>query len=207
MKANMRMVASATNSASDALRSRKSASKGTPTGLLVSAAALALSLTGCIPSPPKPAPAPQPTSAPVPRPQPQPTTPPAPVAPPTDWRDAPQSAGDWSLGRASEGTTARFAASFELRCNAASRTMTLVRLLPAGSPAATGSMAVTTMQGTRTLAAQSIAGGLAVTLPARDPLLDAMAFSRGRFAVATSGQPTLYLPSWTEISRVIEDCR
>jgi len=48
---------------------------------------------------------------------------------------------------------------------------------------------------------------LAVSLAARDPLLDAMAFSRGRFAVETAGLPTLYVPSWTEVSRVIEDCR
>ncbi|MDG2003332.1 MAG: hypothetical protein P8J20_08375 [Novosphingobium sp.] len=48
---------------------------------------------------------------------------------------------------------------------------------------------------------------IAVTLPASDPLLDAMAFSRGRFAVETAGLPTLYVPSWPEVSRVIEDCR
>jgi len=34
-----------------------------------------------------------------------------------------------------------------------------------------------------------------------------MAFSRGRFALETAGQETLYLPSWPEISRVVEDCR
>jgi len=40
-----------------------------------------------------------------------------------------------------------------------------------------------------------------------DPILDAMAFSRGRFALEATGLPTLYLPSWPELSRVIEDCR
>ena len=48
---------------------------------------------------------------------------------------------------------------------------------------------------------------IALTLPARDSLLDAVAFSRGRFAVETAGLPTLYVPSWPEVSRVIEDCR
>ncbi len=43
--------------------------------------------------------------------------------------------------------------------------------------------------------------------PAGDPLLDAMALSKGRFAVETQGMPTLYLPSWAEVTRVIEDCR
>jgi len=48
---------------------------------------------------------------------------------------------------------------------------------------------------------------LAVTLSVRDSLLDAIALSRGRFAVEAAALPTLYLPSWAEVSRVIEDCR
>ncbi|WP_324743459.1 hypothetical protein U8326_08035 [Tsuneonella sp. CC-YZS046] len=48
---------------------------------------------------------------------------------------------------------------------------------------------------------------LATNLSARDSLLDAIALSRGRFAVEAAGLPTLYLPSWAEVSRVIEDCR
>jgi len=49
--------------------------------------------------------------------------------------------------------------------------------------------------------------GLAADLPATDPLLDAMAISKGRFAVQTGGETTLYVPSWPEVTRVIEDCR
>jgi len=48
---------------------------------------------------------------------------------------------------------------------------------------------------------------LVAELPARDPLLDAMALSKGRFAVAVEGAAPLILPSWAEVSRVIEDCR
>ena len=47
----------------------------------------------------------------------------------------------------------------------------------------------------------------AVSLSPRDPLLDAMAFSRGRFAIEQPGTPPLVLPAWPEIGRVIEDCR
>ncbi len=50
-------------------------------------------------------------------------------------------------------------------------------------------------------------GWLVVPIAASDTLLDAIAFSRGRFALETAGQETLYLPSWPEISRVVEDCR
>ena len=55
--------------------------------------------------------------------------------------------------------------------------------------------------------ARSPAGWLVVVLSARDPLLDAIAFSRGRFALEAAGLETLYLPAWPELSRVIEDCR
>ncbi|MGE5953581.1 MAG: hypothetical protein ACM308_08200 [Qipengyuania vulgaris] len=41
----------------------------------------------------------------------------------------------------------------------------------------------------------------------KSPLLDAMALTKGRFAVETPGLPTLYLPAWAEVTRVIEDCR
>ena len=40
-----------------------------------------------------------------------------------------------------------------------------------------------------------------------DPVLDAMVFSRGRFAVEAPGTPLLVVPAWPEPARVIEDCR
>jgi hypothetical protein len=46
-----------------------------------------------------------------------------------------------------------------------------------------------------------------VSLDAADPVLDRMAFSRGRFVVEASSQPYLALPPWPEFIRVIEDCR
>jgi len=55
--------------------------------------------------------------------------------------------------------------------------------------------------------AASKPGWIALRLQPRDPLLDQIAFSRGRFTIEVAGQPPLYLPSWPEISRVIEDCR
>jgi hypothetical protein len=50
-------------------------------------------------------------------------------------------------------------------------------------------------------------GVVAADLSPTDPLLDAIALSRGRFAIALSGQATLYPPAWAEVTRVIEDCR
>ncbi|NQX95887.1 MAG: hypothetical protein HRT64_13390 [Erythrobacter sp.] len=48
---------------------------------------------------------------------------------------------------------------------------------------------------------------LAADLQPNDPLLDAMAITKGRFRIEVEGFETLYLPAWTEVSRVIEDCR
>jgi len=48
---------------------------------------------------------------------------------------------------------------------------------------------------------------ISIQLAAYDPLLDALAFSRARFAVVAAGSPPLVLPAWPEIARVIEDCR
>ncbi len=48
--------------------------------------------------------------------------------------------------------------------------------------------------------------GGGASLPARDPRLDRIAFSRGRFALESPGGG-LTLPVQSEIGRVIEDCR
>jgi hypothetical protein len=48
---------------------------------------------------------------------------------------------------------------------------------------------------------------LTADFAAFDPLLDALAFSRGRFAVSVSGTPALVVPPWPEIARLVEDCR
>jgi len=69
-------------------------------------------------------------------------------------------------------------------------------------------MTIRTETAQRALTAQRLgAETIAVAVPATDPLLDAMALSKGRFAVEVEGEAPLYLPSWAEVSRVIEDCR
>jgi hypothetical protein len=74
------------------------------------------------------------------------------------------------------------------------------------TPALTMTIRTETMD--RALTAQRGGGQMtAVAVRAADPLLDAMALSKGRFAVEVEGEPTLYIPSHAEVSRVIEDCR
>ena len=145
--------------------------------------------------------------------QPRPVPRPAPLPlPPADWRDAPQTPGNWSWALVSGRSTASFGLPgatplVVLSCDRAAGQIQLVR---AGSAATAVPLAVATSSTRRPLMsdpARSPAGWLVVPLPARDPLLDAIAFSRGRFAHEAAGLETLYLPAWPELSRVIEDCR
>ena len=151
-------------------------------------------------------PKPQPRPVPVPRPAPAPT--PRPVPSPSDWRDAAQTPGLWYWRATSGNSQAIFgppvAALARLTCEAESGTVVLAR---AGDGSKAAPMTVRTTFGVRNLLSEPAPGWIAVRLPSRDPLLDQIAFSRGRFTIEVAGQPPLYLPSWPEISRVIEDCR
>lgn len=158
-----------------------------------------LALAACVPPPATPTATPTPSPAATPR-------PPAPVTPaPADWRDAPVTPGAWRLGATSDGLRADYASLASLRCVRADRTVVLTI---AGTFATSAvAIGVTTERGRRAVPAQRMAGGLAATVPARDGVLDAMAFSRGRFRLDTPDGRALVLPSWAEISGVIEDCR
>lgn len=175
--------------------------------LLLSSAMFA---AGCVPAPdstPAPTPAPVQTSPP---PAPAPSPMPAPA--PENWIDAARTPGDWTYRSATGGSVALYGeaqtdARFSIRCDSSARSITFSR---AGNAASTVPMRILTETAQRTLNAQPTGGGLpylTVTVPARDPLLDAMALTKGRFAVEVAGTPTLYLPAWAEVTRVIEDCR
>ncbi|WP_162935764.1 hypothetical protein [Tsuneonella amylolytica] len=158
------------------------------------------------------APAPEPTPAPpAARPTPPPVAVPTPVPTFDTWMDAPQTPGDWYYRTGGGTTRALFGepgadARFAVTCQLGQRRVTLAR-----AGAASGPVPMTIRTETATRAVAATPGGdlpsLVATLGASDPLLDAIAFSKGRFAVEVAGQPALYLPSWPEITRVIEDCR
>ena len=92
-----------------------------------------------------------------------------------------------------------------MRCNRAGRIVSLIRT---GVPAAAPSLSVWTTSTSRSLPSsfQSMKE-LTATLTATDPLLDAIAFSRGRFATGASGAPMVAVPVWAELARIVEDCR
>lgn len=123
--------------------------------------------------------------------------------------DIPATPGDWRYGARGTGTEASFwsaagAPMLRLRCMADTRNVVLS--LPE-SGAARPLVTIRTETISRTIEAQPAGRETLVAIIPGDPLLDAMALSKGRFAVEAEGLPTLYLPSWAEVSRVIEDCR
>ena len=130
----------------------------------------------------------------------------------SNWLDAPQTPGDWSYRQDASGSMASFGednsgARFALRCFATTREIGIMR---AGVAQRELVMRIRTETGDRTLTVSPAGNALPMVetrVVARDPMFDAMAITKGRFAVEVENMPALYIPSWTEVSRVIEDCR
>lgn len=165
------------------------------------ALAAAAMIASCAPRPAPPAPVPAPRPAPPP-PQQQLQPPP----PPADWRDGPLSTGDWSYNTDSGAGVAVFMQDgigvFIVLC-AHDRRFSLIRMLASGGSRLT----IRTSFGERALTTQEFSLEARATLPAGDPLLDQIVFSRGRFLVQADGVPDLVLPTWPEPARAIEECR
>ncbi len=184
--------------------------------LLAASSALlgALALSACVPPSPEPTPVPSPTPTPT---QAQPQAAPVQVVTPSfdNWMDAPQTPGDWRyVGNAGDPLasfgTGRTPDTVQLiiRCERASRRVSIAR---AGTAPGQVEMLIRTETQDRRLTASPFRDGdielIVAQLAASDPLLDAMAFSKGRFAVDVTGKSPIYAPAWPEITRVIEDCR
>jgi len=165
---------------------------------------LPLAATSCSPQrelPPQPAPRSQQ------RPMPPPPAPPLPPAP-RDWADLPLTPGGWTYaGDGGSTSSATFGSpgspAFRLYCEGPTRSVFLQRF----GVAASRTMAVRTSFGARNLAIDPGAQLATATLTARDPFLDNLMFSRGRFSVEVTGLAMLVIPSWAEPARVVEDCR
>ena len=173
-------------------------------------AALALLFAGlaaCVPraapEPPQPRPAPRPQAVPAPVPI------PAPAAPPANWLQADIGPGGWTYRPGPNGSAALWGRAGEgarlaMACDRASRT---VRFTRAG--AEPGVMELRSTNGVRTLPTMADSGtpGATAILPAGDPFLNQLVFTRGRFLVTATGADALIAPSWAEPFRVVEDCR
>jgi len=118
--------------------------------------------------------------------------------------------GSWNYAATATGTTATFANASSLpqlaiTCTRATRRVTISKPANAAAPF----LQVWTSSTSRNIAAsfKPLTGRIEVDLAAYDPLLDALAFSRGRIGVGVAGAPALVAPAWPEIARVVEDCR
>ncbi|KLI64048.1 hypothetical protein AAV99_07035 [Aurantiacibacter marinus] len=172
----------------------------------------AFALTACIP--PAPQPTPVPTPSPAAQPAPTPVQPAAPITTASsNWADNLATPGDWTYSDSTGTPIASFGMAgqiplFAMQCNRANRSISFGRLSNAGDPR---TMRIRTETADRDLRAEPQSGAsasiLSASIPALDPFLDAMAFSKGRFAVQVAGEPVLYIPAWPEVTRVIEECR
>lgn len=169
----------------------------------LAAAAILVLVAGCASKPVPPPPAPRPVVV-------APPAPPRPVPQGADWRDWPVTPGDWVYRIDGRGSIALFGpagadALLTLRCD---RQTNMIYLSRQGT--VTAPLTLRTSSLARTLGVQPTGGVpayVALALAPRDALLDAMAFSRGRFIVEQAGAPTLVVPAYAEIGRVTEDCR
>lgn len=136
----------------------------------------------------------------------------------SDWRDVPLPAGDWIWTARAGGSVATFGVAGQppvaiLHCDRAAGVVHIA--LPWDQPPTLSTAArqatITTSTSSATLPAAPLSldgqAMLAITVRATDHLLDAMAFSRGRFRVQITGIAPIVLPSWSQVGRVVEDCR
>ena len=113
-------------------------------------------------------------------------------------RTVPLSPGQWSYVATLGGSEARFGSTFSIRCDRIARQVVLRRIGPVVLTPSSA-MTITTDLGVRTLPPNGVVAN-------GDDVLDAIAFSRGRFIVDGGGL-RLVLPASPEAARSIEDCR
>ena len=131
-------------------------------------------------------------------------------APAPDLATAAPIAGRWAYVATATGSEATFLNSSALpqltiRCTRLTRRVAISKPASAAAPF----LAVWTSSLARSIPASFNPATARITaeLAAYDPLLDALAFSRGRIGVTVSGLPPLVVPAWPEVARVVEDCR
>ena len=165
-----------------------------------------LLIFGC--ATPRPVPPPRVAVVPPPRALVTPTPQPAGA----DWRDWPLTPGDWRYRGSSDRSLAVYGSSSELgalslQCVPATHQVTIQVVGYAAGPVTVRTTSLTRALMLQVTNGDSPSPGALATLSATDPLLDAIAFSRGRFVVAAPGRPAMVVPVYAEIGRVIEDCR
>lgn len=130
--------------------------------------------------------------------------------PAMDFSYSPVSPGFWTYRAVTDGSEASFVdgsgtTRMVIACGRVTRFVTISRI----SAAPASSFALWTSSAVRNLNASfdQRSGRVIAQMSATDPLLDAIAFSRGRFVLTMPGFPALVLPAGVEVAHVVEDCR
>lgn len=119
-------------------------------------------------------------------------------------------AGTWTYAATADGSEARFVsasaiAQLFVHCTRATRRVSIAK--PASSAAPFLSVWTSSLARSVASTFDPATGRLTIDLRATDPLLDAIASSRGRIGFGVAAQPALVVPARAEAARVIEDCR
>jgi hypothetical protein len=169
----------------------------------LSALAPLAGLAACVSAPPQP----EPQQVVRPAPAPPPLAAPAPAA---NWTERALTPGTWAWRTDPRGAIALYGpvgtdAALVVRCDRTAQRIYVSR------PAAGGSQmvlrATTSAKAYGARPTGSTPGYVAAELNTRDPQLDALAFSRGRFMIQLDGAADVIVPAWPELARVIEECR
>jgi hypothetical protein len=130
--------------------------------------------------------------------------------PTADFTTATPLSGNWSYAATTDGSEATFSNSSGnpqvwIHCTRATRRVSIAKPASGAAPF----INVWTSSLTRSVPASfnPVTGRLSIEVGGSDPLLDAIATSRGRAAFTVGAQPALVVPTWSEPQRVIEDCR
>jgi hypothetical protein len=133
---------------------------------------------------------------------------PAQTAP--DYTTATPIGGTWIYAQTADGSEATFIGASNLpqltvHCTRLSRRVSIAKPASGAAPF----IAIWTSSQTKSAPAsfKPATNRLTTDFAAYDAFLDAIAFSRGRAAFSVGTAPALVVPTWSEISRVIEDCR
>ena len=138
--------------------------------------------------------------------QPQPVRP-ALVQPSGSWIDWPITPGDWVYRQDARGSIALFGqagadALVTLRCDRQRGRIYLAR----SSSQQGANFNLRSSARLKQLTARTTAGTkpyVAAEIMPNDPIMDALAYSRGRIALETTGELSLALPVWSEIGRIV----
>jgi hypothetical protein len=146
----------------------------------------------------------------APAPTPQPASPLAPLQP-AEWNYRPIAPGNWTYHGDAVAPSALFGPSaaaplLTIRCDRAARRIGIIRT-GAGPDPGQGVMTIRTSYGAQSWPATVTPTQTIAVRAASDAALDQIAYSRGKVMVEVPGLAPLVVPSWAEISRVIEDCR